>query len=548
VRYGGDVTKTLLSMLKHGARVAAGAPALIERRGEAYAEVTHEALSAAIAAAAHALVKAGVGAGAVIGVWLPNGLAYLAAEFAAAGLGASVLGINTRYGVFELQHLMIIARPALIIAPHRFLDLDFPGRLTAAFAAARSAQPDLPAPAVLVTGAPNAELESFDLGAGATALRLDAPGPALVDAGAPEAPVNYFTTSGSTGAPKLAGHDQASIAIHSPLAAALFDMRPGDVVLGVLPFCGVFGFNIAMAALAAGASLLIDPVFDASRVLSAMAQFGVAQAFGGDDLWGRLNEAWREHPIALPQLRRGAIAEFEGRAAALGAWAREALGAELTGLYGSSELMSFVLTRPVEPDIAAQVKGGGRLISETIALRIADPETGEVLSGGGTGELQARGYNRLIHYLGDAAATERAITADGWYRTGDLVSDDGHGAFTYLCRNSEALRLRGFLVEPAEIEQHLMSHPGVQTARVVGVRTQRGDTPVGFATLADPSLTAQALVAFCKQGLAAFKIPARIVILDAFPVTAGTNGAKIRIEALKRMAEASLVEPEGQTR
>jgi acyl-CoA synthetase (AMP-forming)/AMP-acid ligase II len=538
------VTQTLLSMLKDGERAAAGAPALIERRGHDYVEISHDVLSAAIAAAAQALAEAGVGAGAVIGVWLPNGLAYLAVEFAAAALGVSVLGINTRYGVFELQHLMMAGRLALIVAPDRFLDLDFSGRLTAAFAAARKVAPDLPAPAVLVTGAGRGALDAFDLGGGTAVLSLDGPAPPLADAGKPEAPVNYFTTSGSTGAPKLAGHDQASIVIHSPLAAALFDMRPGDVVLGVLPFCGVFGFNIAMAALASGASLLIDPVFDARTVLEAMARFGVSQAFGGDDLWGRLYEAWREHPIALTRLRRGAIAEFEGRAVSLGAWAREALGAELTGLYGSSELMSFVLTRPVQADMTAQVKGGGRLISDQIALRIADPETGEVLAGGGTGELQARGYNRLIHYLGNAEATERAITADGWYRTGDLVSDDGDGGFAYLCRNTEALRLRGFLVEPAEIEQHLMSHPGVETARVVGVRTDRGDTPVGFATLSDRLLTGEALVAYCRQGLAAFKAPVRIVILDAFPLTAGTNGSKIRIEELKRMAKACLDQPQ----
>ncbi len=534
------MTQTLLSMLKDGTHAAVGAPALIERHGDAYVEVSHDALMAAIAAAANALADAGAGPGAVIGVWLPNGLTYLAVEFAAAALGAAVLGINTRYGVFELKHLMIAARLSVIVAPDRFLELDFIGRLTAAFAEAREVQPDLPAPTVLVTGLGGTSIKAFDLGAGVAVLRLDGPAPPLVDAGRPEAPVNYFTTSGSTGVPKLAGHDQASVVIHSPLAAARFDMQPGDVVLGVLPFCGVFGLNVAISALASGASLLIDPVFDAPKVLEAMARFGVTQAFGGDDLWGRLHAAWREQPVALPRLRRGAIAEFEGRAAPLGAWAREAFGAELTGIYGSSELLAFVLTRPVQMDMAAQVKGGGRLISDQISLRLADPETGEVLATGATGELQARGYNQLIHYLGAPEATERAMTADGWYRTGDLASDDGDGGFTFLCRNTEALRLRGFLVEPAEIEQHLMAHPGVEMARVVGVRMERGDIPVGFTTVSDPALTGEALVAYCRKGLAAFKAPARIVILDAFPVTVGTNGTKIRIEDLKRMATACL--------
>jgi acyl-CoA synthetase (AMP-forming)/AMP-acid ligase II len=530
------VNPTLMGMLEAGARASTGAPALIERRGEAYVEVGYPKLLASAGAAAKALGKAGVGAGDVLGVWLPNGLDYLAVEFGAASLGAAVLGINTRYGVFELSHLMTAGRLKVIVLPAVFLDLDFSGRLTAAFAAAREAAPDLAAPVILVSGADGHRLGRFDLGAGALALTLDETALPFPDHGRPAAPVNYFTTSGSTGAPKLAGHDQASVIIHSPVAAAAFDIRPGDVVQGVLPFCGVFGFNIAMSALASGASLVVDPVFDAPTVLAAMAQFAVTQAFGGDDLWGRLNEAWRERPVALPSLRRGGIAEFEGRAVPLAKWAREAFGVELTGLYGSSELLALVSTRPVQADIAAQVKGGGRLVSDRLAFRIGDPETGAPLGPGAQGELQFHGYNVLLHYLGNPEATRKAMTADGWYRSGDLGADDGDGCFTYICRNSDALRLRGFLVEPAEIEQLLMSHPGVDTARVVGVRTDQGDTPVGFVTLTDPALTGEALRAYCKGRLAAFKVPARIEVLDAFPLTAGTNGAKIRTEELKRMA------------
>jgi fatty-acyl-CoA synthase len=527
-------------MLRAGAAASGGAPALIERRPDGLVRVAFDELLAAAGAAAQALVEVGVGADDLVGVWLPNGLPYLAVEFGAAALGAAVLGINTRYGVFELSHLIATGRPKAIIAPDRFLDLDFRGRLHEAWSSARAGAPDLAAPAVLVVGE---DAGGFDLGAGASRLDVSRSAPPLADHGQPDGLVNYFTTSGSTGAPKLAGHDQASVVIHSEAAARAFDMRPGDVLLGVLPLCGVFGFNTVMAALSVGATCLIDPVFDARTVLDEMAELGVTHLFGGDDMLGRLMETWREAPVALPRLRRGGIAEFEGRAAVIGAWARETFGLELGGLYGASELFALMSTRaPGGADIAGQVKGGGRPVSDAIRIRVADPETGVVLRPGETGELQVKGYNVLAHYLGNPAATAKAITADGWYRTGDLAVDDGDGAFTYLCRNSDALRLRGFLVEPAEIEQFLMDHPGVETARVVGVRTAQGDVPIGFVTLTDRSLTEAALRAHCKGRLAAFKIPARIEILDAFPVTAGTNGAKIRTEELRRRA-AALIEP-----
>jgi fatty-acyl-CoA synthase len=534
------MSQTLLSMLAAGARASESGLALIERRGEAHVRISHDSLLGHIASAARALGAAGVGRGDVVGVWLPNGADYLAVEFAAAGLGAAVLGINTRYGVFELSHLLTTARPKAVVLPGRFLDLDFKGRLAEAFAAARQAEPDLAAPAVLLAGAEGAALGGFDLGGGAAALVLAADGPPMADAGEADAPVNYFTTSGSTGAPKLAGHGQGSVTLHAAAAAEAFGMRAGDMVLGVLPFCGVFGFNTAMSALSVGATLLIDPVFEPAAMLAAMSEFGVTHAFGGDDLFGRLMETWRAAPVPLPRFRRGGIAEFEGRAAAIGTWARETFGAELGGLYGSSELFALMALRPVQADMAAQVKGGGRPVSSRIEVRIADPESGAVLGLGAQGELQVRGYNRLCHYLGNPEATRKAITDDGWFRTGDLASDDGDGCFTYLCRNSDALRLRGFLVEPAEIEQFLTSHPGVDTARVVGVRTEHGDAPFGFVTASDPSLTGAALLAHCKGRLAAFKIPVRVEILDTFPVTAGTNGAKIKTEELKRMAREAM--------
>ncbi len=528
--------ETLVSMLRAGGKAAGERPALIDRRGEAAVPVSYAELMGAAGAAARALSEAGVRAGDVIGVWLPNGLPYFALQFGAAALGVAVLGINTRYGVFELSHLIATARPTVLVAPAGFLDLDFKGRLKDAFAAVRQAEADFPAPVVLVAEAGGAALADFDLGAGARALDVSQPA-ALEDRGAPGAPMNYFTTSGSTGAPKLAGHDQASVVTHARAAAEAFGMTSGDVALCVLPLCGVFGFNLAMSMLASGATCLVEPVFEPKAALASMAEHGATHCFGGDDLMGRLMEAWREAPVALPRLRRGGIAEFEGRAAAIGTWAREDLGLELSGLYGASELFALMAARPVgQADMAAQVRGGGRLVSGEIAFRIADPESGAVLDVGQQGELQVKGYNVLTGYLGNPAASAKAMTADGWYRTGDLASDDGDGCFTYLCRNSDALRLRGFLVEPAEIEQFLMSHPAVDTARVVGAKTERGDVPVGFVTLADKSADEAGLLAYCKGRLAAFKIPVKIVVLDAFPVTAGTNGTKIKAEELRRMA------------
>ena len=110
-----------MSTERHGERVA-----LIERDG---LRLTFAELSGASAALAHELRVRGVGRGDVVGVWLPNWVETVVWEFALAALGAAVLGINTRYSVSELTHLLTRGRPVGIVAPARFLELDFAGRL-----------------------------------------------------------------------------------------------------------------------------------------------------------------------------------------------------------------------------------------------------------------------------------------------------------------------------------------------------------------------------------------------------------------------------------
>jgi len=115
-------------------------------------------------------------------------------------------------------------------------------------------------------------------------------------------------------------------------------------------------------------------------------------------------------------------------------------------------------------------------------------------------------------------------------------------SFVYTCRAGDALRLRGFLVDPAEIEQFLCSHPDVAAAKVVGVRSAGGaDVAVAYVQLTpEAAATSDDLIGFCRERLAAFKTPAFVNVIDQFPVTAGTNGTKIRTAELRRWAEKQI--------
>ncbi len=211
----------------------------------------------------------------------------------------------------------------------------------------------------------------------------------------------------------------------------------------------------------------------------------------------------------------------------------------MTGLYGSSE--GFALMSGWEPTaaVADRSRSGGRLISETMEVRCCDPETGRELGHDEPGELQFRGPNLIEGYLGNPEATAAAFTGDGWYRSGDLGHTIDERTFVFLARLGDSLRLRGFLCDPAEIERHLEAHPGVTTAQVVGVERD-GDVAVAFVTAGSTNPTEDELIAHCRAGLANFKCPARVIVVDAFPVTEGPNGTKIRKTDLRDRASALL--------
>ncbi len=500
---------------QHGADVA-----LVE--GGTGRTLTFAGLRAAAGALAGDLAEWGVGRGDVVALWLPNVLEYLVAEFALAGLGAAALGVNTRYGEHEVAHLLERARPVGVVVPHRFLDLDFVGRLRR------------PGPWVGVVGAPaDADLAGFDVGGGVQRVGGTGDGP-LPDRGRADDPVAYFTTSGSTGAPKLAGHPQRAVVEHAVNVARAFDMRPGDAVHVALPLCGVFGFSTAFGMLAAGGTCVLEPVFDPDRMARDIVAHRVTHLVGGDDLLGRLMTSWQADPVAWPACRRGVIADFGGRAADVARWAEEAVGVALSGVYGSSELFALIATWPVDLPLAERVPAGGVPVSPGIAVRAVDPETGAVCAAGDPGELQFRGYPVTSGYLGGPAVP---LDEEGWFASGDLGSTTAAGAFHYRCRAGDALRLHGFLVEPAEIESFLMEQTGVDIAKVVGAASADGTVAVAFVTLRPgASVTAADLHDRCRDALAAFKVPARIAVLDAFPVTTGTNGTKIRANELRERA------------
>lgn len=504
--------------------------AILEGRDDACALVvegkatTRGQLRIAARNAATFLSGKGLKQGDCLAVWLPNGIAWMQLLFAAAQIGVLVVPISTRYKTAEVKHLLQVSRARAIVAADEFLDIRYAdiarsllgelGTLEHVFEHTHQAE-------FLPWRANTLEAES--------ALKPEAP----------DALLCCFSTSGTTGYPKLATHGHLSIVRHANRVACAFDLRHDDVMLCALPLFGVFGFMSALAALAAGTSCVLMPVYEAKQAVQLISRYRVTHAVGGDSMFDAMLAV---EDADFSSFRRGAMADFVGLPHAV-ATVGDTLGIKFTGTYGSSEVYALMSIQDWDSSCDQRARAGGIPVDPLIEIRLINPESSLPAAADQPGEIQIRGPNVLPGYLNNPQATANAFTEDGWYRSGDLGIRDGVG-FRYLARMDDSLRLRGYLVNPAEIEQVLMTSPGVSGAQVVGVnRAGIGDVAVAYVigdgSAGSPPGEAD-MLAHCREHLANYKVPQRIVLIAAFPVISGPNGTKIQKRELREMAKVLL--------
>ncbi|GMO11138.1 AMP-binding protein [Bradyrhizobium sp. TM233] len=472
------------------------------------------------------LAAQGIGKGDVIAVWLVNRIEWVTLLFAAARLGAIVAAVNTRYRSAEVAHLLRLSGARLMVVEAAFRAIDFAAIL------ADIAKDEIPAlQRLAVIGAdaipahwPCVRFDAFD--------RSYPPAPAQDDV---DLPVLLYTTSGTTKGPKLVAHSQRTLAGHAFSVAKALRLDPQrHALLAMLPFCGTFGMTSLLGFVAAGATVHVLDAFEAVPALEILSTQGITHAFGSDEMFRRIL-ALSDAPRPFPHLEVCGFAAFQPGWRELAAEA-EARGLPLFGLYGSSEVQALFSIACASDAFADRIEGGGWPMSPDAKVRVRDAETGELAASGISGEIEISAPSRFLGYFNNPDATRDAITADGFFRTGDIGRLRGDGSFVYETRAGDAMRLGGFLVAPGEIEDELKSCPGVADAQVVAVDLKGQARCVAFVIPAREPPMQERLVARLRERLAGYKVPARIYLVDAFPVTDSANGVKIQRARLRAMA------------
>ena len=280
------------------------------------------------------------------------------------------------------------------------------------------------------------------------------------------------------------------------------------------------------------------PIFDAAESAQAVRRHRITHAHASDEMIGRMLDAV-SGTAAFPSARFFGYAAFSPAYADLPQRAL-ARGLTVVGLYGMSEVHALCARQSETAPLERRWLAGGDFVASGERARARDSESGAIQPHGDAGELERKVPSCMVGYFGDEAATRAAFTGDGYLRTGDLGYSTEDGGFVFLARLGDALRLDGFLVSPAEIEDVLQGHSTVAASQVVRVDTPAGTRAFGFVILRPgAAFDGRALLGHCAARLAKFKVPVRVQPIDAFPVTPGANATRIQKARLRELAQAA---------
>ncbi|MFP5068764.1 benzoate-CoA ligase family protein [Pseudonocardia nantongensis] len=473
--------------------------------------LTYAELTDRVRAVAGALRAAGVRPEQRVLLVMPDDVELFTAILAAMWVGAVAVPSSTMLTGRELAVLVRDSRATTVLGGEPF---------AANLVEATAGAPDLER--VALTGPDR--LDPARLSPGVDSLTWDE----LLAGGEPmaepsptwdESQALWLYTSGTTGKPKGAMHRHADIrTVCETYGRQVLGITRDDVCLSVAKLFFAYGIGNSMFfPLSAGACAVLEPSRPDPERYSALAQqHGATLFFAVPSFWGPMVAA------DLPRerfatVRRGASAG-EALPARMFHGVRERYGFEVLDGIGSTEALHIFISNL--PGAVVPGSSGFPVPGYEVELRRPD---GTVITGAGEqGMLYISGDSICTGYW-CRTAVNRLVFQGGWMRTGDQYVRNDDGSYTCLGRADDVLKVGGIWVSPGEVESRLLEHPGLAEAIVVGIPDDDGlDKPIAFVVPRDPAAapSSEELVAFCRDGLAAFKRPRAVVTVEELPKTA----------------------------
>jgi fatty-acyl-CoA synthase len=502
---------TVGGVLRDAARRAPDAVALVDgvadpaaRRRWTYAELLERAerYGAVLAARFEPRTR--------FALWAPTSPEVLMLSYASALAGLELVLVNPGLRSRELTHVLGQSGAEGVVMVERWRDHDLTATLN-------EARPQLPSLRVVES------IESFDAVAAQTDVSTRLPDVASND-------VAYIVyTSGTTGVPKGARLTHRAITNAARFGSERFGIRRSDVYVDPLPMFHVGGHFVALEIALHAATMVMVGAFDPVLVLDLLEQERATLTVAVPTMLVALLDAHDDAPRDLSCLRSvssGGSVVF----AELVRRTRARFDATVTTVFGQTECCGFASQTFLDdpPEIVEETIG---VPSDGVDVRVVNPTTGALCAYGEIGELHVRGYNVMVGYHDAPEETARAIDADGWLRTGDLVTLDAKGYLRIVGRTKDMIVTGGVNVYAAEVETALLDHPDVAVAAVFGLPDAHWGERVTAALVAAPdrAIDTGAVEAFLRERLAPYKVPKQWEVMSELPMTASGKVQKFAL-------------------
>ena len=518
--------------------------ATAERAGDLVAirdgetELTYAALAQAADEFGAALVESGLEPGERVAVWCFNCVEWVIAVLGVFTAGGVLVPVNTRFKGPEAVDVLGRSRARLLVTVTDFLDTDY----VAVLEGTGADLPDLRTVVVARGPASGDAVEWKHFVGRATPAAQDEVRRRSAALG-PEDPSDILFTSGTTGVPKGVVMTHGRTLVVSTDWPVMTGLTAGDVYLMVNPYFHMFGLKAGiLASVASGATMLPEPVFDVDRVLARVQDERVTVLPGAPTIYQSILDHPDRARYDLSSLRVAVTGAADIPVELIRRVHDELPFTRIVTGYGLTEAGTACGTSERDdPEAIATTVGRPRPGFEVRIVGEGDRD----LPPGDAGEVLLRGGSVMAGYLDDPDETAKALSADGWLRTGDLGVMDEAGRLRIVGRVKDMFIVGGFNAYPAEIENALLRHPAIRQAAVIGIPDRRlGEVGMAFVVVTDGAeVTPEDVIAWSRDEMANYKVPRVVEIVDELPVNAT---GKVVKETLRERAAAA--RPNGEQR
>ncbi|GAA1906895.1 AMP-binding protein [Williamsia serinedens] len=486
-------------------------------------------LRTAVDEVAAGLLAAGIRKGDRVAIWAPNCAEWALVQFATATVGAILVTVNPAYRTHELRYVLGQSTARLVVATPSAGSSDYAAMLAAV-------APEVPTLERTVFIGTDSWTEFVDAGRSVDADEVTG----AREATAATDPINIQYTSGTTGSPKGATLSHRNILNNGYFVGELCGYTEMDRVCIPVPFYHCFGMVMGnLACVTHGSTMVIPaPAFDPGATLDAVAAERCTSLYGVPTMFIAELGHERFGDVDLSSLRTGIMAGSPCPMEIMKQVIDRMGMSEVSIAYGMTETSPVSLQTRVDDPVEKRVSTVGR-VGPHLEVAIVDPATGERVARGEPGELCTRGYSVMLGYWDNPEMTAEAIDPDGWMHTGDIGVMDTDGYVAVTGRIKDMVIRGGENIYPREIEEFLYRHPDILDAQVVGIPDAKyGEELVACLRLRPGAdeITAESLREFCREGLARYKIPRYVQILDEFPMT--VTGKVRKVELRERATQA----------